>query len=185
MSRGSFDISLVHHSECRIFFPNDSNLNLNAYYDADRARCLDTRSSTTGWCVYLGNTLIPWKCQQQDHISKSSKRLNIIPCHPHVLRSYGYSFYSSCLVFLKKQLLSSRWQQECNTKCYKFCVSQADEAHRCQFSLNPRSIWWPDHYTSSRYYRSTSCRHLHQGPSCVKQQFFVSKLIVVDSPTSI
>jgi hypothetical protein len=31
---------------------------LTAYYDADWAGCLDSRRSTSGFCVYLGDTLV-------------------------------------------------------------------------------------------------------------------------------
>lgn len=44
--------------KARHVFPNNSNLNLNAYCDADWAGSTDIVNPPTGWCVYLGNTLI-------------------------------------------------------------------------------------------------------------------------------
>ncbi|XP_020417850.1 uncharacterized protein LOC109948607 [Prunus persica] len=55
-----------------LFFPTGSSLQLQAYSDADWAGCPDTRRSTTGWCMFLGDALISWKCKKQDHVSKSS-----------------------------------------------------------------------------------------------------------------
>jgi hypothetical protein len=55
-----------------LFFPTGSALQLQAYSDADWAGCPDTRKSTTGWCTFLGDALISWKCKKQDHVSKSS-----------------------------------------------------------------------------------------------------------------
>eukprot|EP00268_Persea_americana_P059265 TRINITY_DN7252_c0_g2_i3.p1 TRINITY_DN7252_c0_g2~~TRINITY_DN7252_c0_g2_i3.p1 ORF type:complete len:904 (-),score=94.40 TRINITY_DN7252_c0_g2_i3:300-3011(-) len=55
-----------------LFFPVGTPLTLTAYSDADWAGCPDTRRSTTGWCVYLGDALISWKCKKQDKVSKSS-----------------------------------------------------------------------------------------------------------------
>jgi hypothetical protein len=55
-----------------LFFPNNSTLQLQAYSDADWAGCPDTRKSTTGWCMFLGNAAISWKCKKQDSVSKSS-----------------------------------------------------------------------------------------------------------------
>ncbi|XP_058070999.1 uncharacterized mitochondrial protein AtMg00810-like [Magnolia sinica] len=55
-----------------LFFPTDSSLQLVAYSDANWAGCPDTRRSTTGWCIFLGDTLISWKCKKQNHVSKSS-----------------------------------------------------------------------------------------------------------------
>ena len=55
-----------------LFFPTDTSLQLVAYSDADWARCSDTRRSTTGWCMFLGDSLISWRCKKQDRVSKSS-----------------------------------------------------------------------------------------------------------------
>ena len=55
-----------------LLFPTKSALHLTAYGDADWAGCRNTRKSTIGWCVFLGDALISWKCKKQDCVSKSS-----------------------------------------------------------------------------------------------------------------
>ncbi|RDX85395.1 putative mitochondrial protein, partial [Mucuna pruriens] len=55
-----------------LFFPTNSPLNLQAYSDADWAGCPNIRKSTIGWCMFLGNAFISWKCKKQDSVSKSS-----------------------------------------------------------------------------------------------------------------
>jgi hypothetical protein len=55
-----------------LFFPKHSPLTLTSYSDADWAGCPDTRKSITGWCIFLGDALISWKCKKQDCVSKSS-----------------------------------------------------------------------------------------------------------------
>ena len=54
------------------FFPAGSPPHLLAYSDADWAGCPDSRRSVTGWCMFLGNSLISWKSRKQDRVSKSS-----------------------------------------------------------------------------------------------------------------
>eukprot|EP00268_Persea_americana_P028910 TRINITY_DN28028_c0_g2_i3.p1 TRINITY_DN28028_c0_g2~~TRINITY_DN28028_c0_g2_i3.p1 ORF type:complete len:133 (+),score=1.88 TRINITY_DN28028_c0_g2_i3:1-399(+) len=39
--------------------------NLYASFHMKDPGCPNTRRSTTGWCVYLGNALISWKCKKK------------------------------------------------------------------------------------------------------------------------
>ena len=55
----------------RLFFPSENPISLTGYSDADWAGCLDTRRSTTGWCMFLGDSLISCKCEKHEKVSKS------------------------------------------------------------------------------------------------------------------
>ncbi|GJY83844.1 ribonuclease H-like domain-containing protein [Tanacetum coccineum] len=50
----------------------ESGMFLKAYSDADWAKCIVTRKSVTGYCVFMNNNLISWKSKKQNTLSKSS-----------------------------------------------------------------------------------------------------------------
>lgn len=55
-----------------LFFLANNPLVLEADYDADWDACGDTRHSITGFCIYLGSTLVSWKSKKQPTVSRSS-----------------------------------------------------------------------------------------------------------------
>ena len=54
-----------------IFISINNDLNLSAYCDADWASCSETRRSLTGYCIFLGQTLVSWKTKKQATVSHS------------------------------------------------------------------------------------------------------------------
>ena len=49
-----------------------TSTNIVAYSDADWIGCPDTHRSTSGYCVYLGPSLISWSSKRQPTLSRSS-----------------------------------------------------------------------------------------------------------------
>ncbi|RVW78751.1 Retrovirus-related Pol polyprotein from transposon RE1 [Vitis vinifera] len=54
------------------FRPSTIPSALVAYSDADWAGCPDTRRSTSGYSIYLGNNLVSWSAKKQPTVSRSS-----------------------------------------------------------------------------------------------------------------
>ena len=60
---------VTHHG---LWLSASSSLSLRAYTDADWAGCPDTRRSTSGFYVYLGDSLVSWSSKRQAIVSRSS-----------------------------------------------------------------------------------------------------------------
>jgi len=55
-----------------IFMAKTDDLSFQAFVDADWGSCPDTRRSVTGFCVFLGKSLISWKSKKEQTLSRSS-----------------------------------------------------------------------------------------------------------------
>ncbi|XP_031251236.1 uncharacterized protein LOC116109144 [Pistacia vera] len=55
-----------------LLFPAHGSFHLQAFCDFDWASCLMTRKLITGFCIFLGHSLISWKSKRQATVSKSS-----------------------------------------------------------------------------------------------------------------
>jgi hypothetical protein len=104
-----------------LLFPRSSTLQILGFTDADWANCIDTRRSTSGYCFFLGKSLISWRSKKQNTVSRSSTEAE-----------YRALSFASCelqwLLFLLKDL---------NVTCFKPAVLYCDNHSAIHIASNP------------------------------------------------
>lgn len=95
-----------------LLFPANSSLQLKAFSDSDWTSCQETRKSITGYCIFLGESLISWKSKKQPTVSKSSsnaeyRALASTVCEvqwlTYLLQDFQLPFISPALLYCDSQ----------------------------------------------------------------------------------
>lgn len=55
-----------------LFYPVDDDFQVKALCDSDWSQCPDSRRFISWFCIFSGNSLVPWKSNKQDFVSHSS-----------------------------------------------------------------------------------------------------------------
>ncbi|XP_051212153.1 uncharacterized mitochondrial protein AtMg00810-like [Lolium perenne] len=79
-----------------------TSTDLVVYSDADWAGCPDTRRSNSGYCVYLGSSLVSWSSKRQPTVSRSSAEAEYRAVANAMAECTFASFCPSSLVLLTR-----------------------------------------------------------------------------------
>ena len=96
-----------------IHIQKSANTSLEGFVDADWAKCVVTRKSVTGYCLFLNGSLVSWKSKKQNTLSKSSAEAEY----------RALASVTSEIVWVLKILRDLNWEQFLPVKI--FCDSQA------------------------------------------------------------
>jgi hypothetical protein len=103
---------------------------LVAYTDADWAGCPDTRRSTSGFCVFIGDSLVSWSSKRQAIVSRSGAKaehrgLQMLPRNA-----------AGCAIFFANCTF------ECTRQAsYSVIMSQQSILPRIQCTTDEQSLW--------------------------------------------
>ncbi|GJW94532.1 ribonuclease H-like domain-containing protein [Tanacetum coccineum] len=83
-----------------IHIVKESGMSLTAFSDADWVKCVVTRKSVTGYCVFLNNSLVSWKSKKQKTLFKSSIEAGFRACASVLVKYFGFLKESNDLMDL-------------------------------------------------------------------------------------
>ncbi|CAA7045653.1 unnamed protein product [Microthlaspi erraticum] len=104
---------LKNNTDQGLFYSASSPICLNAFSDADWGTDTESRRSITGYCVYLGKSLITWKSKKQDVVSRSSTE-----------SEYRSMAQTTCELLWLQQLLTFLQVEVC-TSAKLFCDNKS------------------------------------------------------------
>lgn len=72
-----------------LLFKKEKRLSMKVYTDADYARSIVDKRSTTGYCMFLGGNLVTWRSKKQNVIARSSAEVEFKAMAQGFVSCYG------------------------------------------------------------------------------------------------
>ncbi|KAL8097944.1 hypothetical protein AgCh_030896 [Apium graveolens] len=129
-----------------LLFPSTSSLEFCAYSDADWAEDPEDRKSTTGFSIFLGDSLISWKSKKQDVVSRSSleaeyRAMTSTTCEQGTITlPYVSSSLQIADIFTKAHSISRFWFLSDKLSMLNGAASDASKSSKrnCETKLSKR-----------------------------------------------
>ena len=86
---------------------------LTVYCDSDWGGCQTTQISVSGYCIFLGSSIISWKSKKQTNVSRSSAEAEY------------RAMANTCLEIVSLRYLLQDLKVPCNLPAQLFCDNQA------------------------------------------------------------
>ena len=73
-----------------IMLPKVKDFYISTFTDANWSSCPDTRRSVTGFCVFIGNSLVSWKSKKQQTVARTSVEAKYRALAVTIVKLYGF-----------------------------------------------------------------------------------------------
>ena len=96
-----------------LLLSSENYLTLTTYCNSDWGGCQTTRRSVSGYCIFLGSSIISWKSKKQTNVSRSSAEAEY------------RTMTNTCLEIVWLRYLLQDLKVPCNLPTQLFCDNQA------------------------------------------------------------
>lgn len=108
-----------------LYYKKNEKFELRAYTNADWARNIDDRKSTSGGAFFLGKTLVTWTSKKQNYISQSTAKVEYVAATVN----YTNIVWIKNLLKGMKEEITKHMVLYCDNTSYKY-IKEPYDAHQ-------------------------------------------------------